>query len=399
MVTKKQIKIPKKNNNIVQKAPAIWWELFYLLPSFFIICYTIFMKSNKKFFLFLLVIVIVGAVFAVVQAKTKKKNIRSFSSSSKEQDSKIFQTQVDYQKGLDAQDKVPAINGLLTPESLVQRPFAVVIENHPAARPQSGLSQADIVYEALAEGGITRYLALFQTQQVQQIGPVRSARTYFNDWAQELSAVYVHVGGNSDALYYLKQGIPGVSNADQYVNNNYIYRVPPRLPPHNTYTSSSNLFAMAKNDRFSPTKSYINYLFKDDAPSIQPSVSKISIDFSAPHYAVQWVYDSKSNTYKRFLSGSASVDANGNKNIYAKSVIIQRVKNWPVQSDTLLAISMGTREGGVADIYQDGKVIHGTWKVVNGRTKYLDSQGAEIALDRGQIWIEVVPPDRSVTAQ
>src|SRR5581483_1401572 len=122
-------------------------------------------------------------------------------------------------------------------QSMAKRPFAVVVENHPDARPQSGLSQADVVYEALAEGGITRFLAIFQSQDVKSIGPVRSARTYFNDWAQEWGAVYAHVGGNSDALALIKAGIPGVSDADQFFNDPYFTRISSRRPPHNTYTS------------------------------------------------------------------------------------------------------------------------------------------------------------------
>ncbi|MDB4940352.1 MAG: hypothetical protein JWO40_777 [Candidatus Doudnabacteria bacterium] len=355
-------------------------------------------KPRKNLFIGIAALIIFVGIFAMVHAATKK-SIKTVSGSAAEQDSKIFQSQSDYQNSLANADKIPAINGVMTPSALVQRPFAVVIENLPAARPQSGLSQADIVYEALAEGGITRFLAVFQTQQVKSIGPIRSARTYFNDWAQELGAIFAHVGGNSDALYYLKQGIPGLSDADQFVNGAYMTRIPPRLPPHNTYSSTDKLFAMAKHDKFSATKTYSDYIFKDDAALAQPTASKININFSLPAYTVKWLYDSKTNTYKRYNAGVATIDAGNNKSVNAKDLIVQRVRNWPVKSDTLYAISMGTREGGDADVYMDGGVIHGTWKLVDGRTKYFDQTGNEIALNRGQIWIEIVPPANTVTAQ
>ncbi len=296
--------------------------------------------------------------------------------------------------------KAVALNGTKVEEAKVQRPFAVVIENHPDARPQSGLSEADLVYEALAEGGITRFLAIFQSQDVKSIGPVRSARTYFNDWAQEWGAVYVHVGGNIDALNLLDAGVAGISNADQYYNGDYFTRITTRPAPHNVYTSIDKLKALSASHSFSIAKSYTDYIFKDDAPAQTPDASKITIDFSMPSFMVQWVYDSSTNTYKRYIAGSAALD-NGNKQyIFAKNLIVQRVtaqESHP--GDPKLALLMGTHTGGEADVYQDGTVVHGTWKYLNGKTRYYDSSGKEIALNRGQIWIDVVPPDRTVSAK
>lgn len=300
-----------------------------------------------------------------------------------------------------------AINGTIVPIQKASRPFAVVVENHVDSRPQSGLSQADLVYEALAEGGITRFLAVYQTEDVTSIGPVRSARTYFNDWAQELKAVYVHVGGNSDALYYIKQGIAGVSDADQFFNDPYFLRIISRPMPHNTYTSTVRLQALAKARKFDLTPSYESYLFKDDQASVSSEVQNtISIDFSLPAFTVSWTYDSVSNSYVRYLAGKKAVDVGNNSEIKAKNVIIQRVANWPVESDTILAISMGTRDGGDAEFYLDGKKILGSWKYINGRTKFFKKTivlgreiNTEMEFNRGKMWIEIVPPDRAVTSE
>ena len=283
------------------------------------------------------------------------------------------------------------VNGVAVGE--VKRPFAVVVENHPDSRPQSGLSDADLVYEALAEGGITRFLAIYQTQDVASIGPVRSARTYFNDWASELAAVYAHVGGNSDALTELKSGVIGVSDADQFFNDPYYTRISSRRPPHNTYTSTEKLAALAEKRGFSMEKNYSDWKFKDDAPESLPSAQAIGIPFSTPQFATSYTYDPATNSYARSLAGKPAIDAGNNERIMAKNVIVQVVRNWPVQSDTPLAISMGTKEGGVARVYQDGKEILGTWKYVNGRTRYFDAAGREISLNRGVTWIAVIPPD------
>src|SRR5258708_23201857 len=202
----------------------------------------------------IVILLVIAAAFAIALAWKyhSVNNLRANPPSAVEQDNQILQSQQQYQQSL----KVAAINGEMVSPAQVQRPFVVVIENFLDSRPQSGLSQADIVYEALAEGGITRFLAVFQSQNAASIGPVRSARTYFNDWAQELGAIYAHVGGNSDALYYIKKGIPGVSDADQFFNDPYFKRISSRPLPLNTYTSSDKLLALSQQHGFGMQKNY-----------------------------------------------------------------------------------------------------------------------------------------------
>jgi len=176
-------------------------------------------KNKKKFIVG--AIACIALILIILLIHSTKAPVKSDSLNAQAQDSKILAAQEQYAQKLSDLQKVPAIDGELVQPGDIQRPFGVVIENFPDARPQSGLSQANIVYEALAEGGITRFFALFQTQKAPQIGPVRSARTYFNDWAEEWGVVYAHVGGNSDALAYLHAGISGVTDADQFYNDPY----------------------------------------------------------------------------------------------------------------------------------------------------------------------------------
>lgn len=294
----------------------------------------------------------------------------------------------------------PGVNGLQLPEKGVTRPIAVMVENHPDSRPQSGLSQADIVYETLAEGGITRFMAIYQTQKVDSIGPVRSARPYFVNWAKELGAVYAHVGGSDEALLMLRQGVTGVSDLDEFFNPAYLPRTNRRPAPHNTYSSTDKLLAFIRDYKLNAEKSYSDLLFKDEpAPETLPAVETIYIQFSTPLFGVKFVHDRDSNSYRRFNAGEIVVDAGNDAPVQPKTVIVQYLKNIPVPNDPRLIINMNTNEGGKAEVFLDGKRITGTWRVVSGRTKYFDTTGAEIPLNRGQIWISVVSPEFPVLVQ
>lgn len=294
----------------------------------------------------------------------------------------------------------PALNGLLVDPSIANsRPIAVMIENYPDARPQSGLSSADIVYEALAEGGITRFMAVYQTQEPYFIGPVRSARTYYADIANELGAVYAHVGGNSDVLANIRAGdYKNISNADQFFDGDYFDRITTRLAPHNVYTSISNLKKLISAHNFSNQASFVGLQFKDDSPVATTSASAITIDFSLPEYLVLWKYHSAQNNYLRYIAGKQDVDASGKKAITSKNIIVQFVQTHPVVSDTPLSIALDLTGGGKAEIFRDGQEINAIWKKSgDDRTRYYSDQNQEILFNRGQTWVELVPADRPVT--
>jgi hypothetical protein len=296
------------------------------------------------------------------------------------------------QEQKDEEQKTPGINGLPLVDLEFTRPIAVVIENSPEARPQSGLSKADIVYETLAEGGITRFLAIFQSQKPEQLGPVRSARSYFNSWASELGAIYAHVGGHHTALTELENGIKGVSDANEFFNGSYFYRINSRAAPHNTYTTIDRLQALAKAKKYKTEMSSKDWKFKDDSKG-EVTAKKLVIPFSKPIFQASYAYDSESNSYGRFIGGRMAVDAENNEQIKAKNVVVQVVRVWPMPGDDKLAILMDIEEGGNAFVYQDGSEIKGTWKVTGGRTRYYDESGKEIEFNRGQIWVEVIPQE------
>jgi len=265
------------------------------------------------------------------------------------------------------------------------RPYAVMIDNFPAARPQFGLSAASLVYEAPAEGGITRYLAVFAPDLApSEIGPIRSARSYFLGWAKDLGATYVHVGGSPEALDLAKN--LGSSNLDEFYNGSYFWRSADRSAPHNVLTSGDNLNKY-RIDKSESGSELIPWQFKDAATSTVATVSQINIKYSEG-YNVYWQYHQDSGDYYRYLDNSAHVDASG-KNITAKNIIVH-VTSFQVTDDKL-RLEMSTALAGQALLCQDGNCQMGNWKKNSpiARAKYYYKNGDEFIFNAGTTWIEV----------
>lgn len=229
------------------------------------------------------------------------------------------------------------------------RPLGVMIENSIDARPQSGLSGADAVYEAVAEGGITRFLSVFYCQDAGQVGPVRSARTYFIDFISEYGAnpLYTHVGGANqpgpaDALGQLNDyGWAGYNDLNQFsIGFPTFWRDYDRLPgvatEHTMYASVDKLWDYAKTSRKltnvdengnSWDAKFVQYKFTDDAASSQRPVSQsIHLEFwqsAGADYFVDWNYDPKTNLYKRNVGGKPHMDKDNNKQLMAKNVSLR----------------------------------------------------------------------------
>ena len=275
---------------------------------------------------------------------------------------------------------------MVKPEFEKLRPYAVMIDNFPAARPQSGLSAASLVYEATAEGGITRYLAFFAPDQApNEIGPVRSARPYFLNWAKELSATYVHVGGSPDALELAKN--LGKSDVNQFFKGAYFWRSNDRMAPHNVLTSADNLNKY-RSESGESGAGFSPWQFKDAATSTEGIVSRVNIKYSAG-YAVSWQYQSAANEYERNLDSAPHLDASGVK-ITAKNIIVQLV-SFKV-TDEKLRLELTNALSGKALLCQDGVCQMGLWKKNSAadRTKYYNKNGSEFVFNAGTTWVEVI---------
>lgn len=272
----------------------------------------------------------------------------------------------------------------------------IMIENSEWARPQSGLKDAGVVFEAIAEGGITRFAALYQESNPQLIGPVRSVRPYYVDWMAAFDPTIVHIGGSANALKEVRSG--NYKDADQFFNAAYFWRATDRYAPHNVYTS------FAKLDELNKAKGYTSSTFtgfarKADQPSKKLDAKTININISYNLFNVRYNYDPGCNCYERYLAGEKHMDRESG-HIKPKVVIAMKVPTHLGMEDGMRE-QMTTLGSGTAYVFQDGTVTIGTWnkKDKKDQIKFVNQAGDEITLDRGQTWISITAPEKSVTWQ
>ncbi len=326
------------------------------------------------------------------------------------------------------------INGMLYTEQEkaiweTRRPLAVMIENHADSRPQSGLSSADVVYESVVEGGITRFMGIFYcgvAAKSVNLAPVRSAREHFLGWVQEYDALYNHVGGaglcndptvdeRAKALCNIQKY--KIKDMDQFgISFPTCYRNYDRLDhevatEHTMVCVTDKLLSLAKQKGWTNVdaagvpwdKGFQPWKFKNDAKENERG-SATSISFSAwkgyeRDYGVKWDYDKVANVYKRTNGGAPHIDLETKQQLTAKVVAILFAKETgPVDTHGhLLYANLGSGEGIV---FQDGKAVKAVWKkeTRTARTKFYDaSTNKEIEFTRGQLWIEMLPTGTPVT--
>lgn len=265
---------------------------------------------------------------------------------------------------------------------------AIMIENSPDARPQSGLKQAGIVYEAIAEGGITRFLAVYQESKPQLIGPVRSVRMYYIDWAAPYNASIAHVGGSAAALAEVRSG--SYRDLDQFFHEGSYWRASDRYAPHNVYTSFAKLDALNASKNYTAS-TFTGFPRQDTKVPATLTAESIDIIISSTWYNTHYDYDATSNTYLRSVGGKPSNDREEGR--LAPNVVIAMKVNMASIFEDGWREDITTSGSGVADIFQNGTVIEATWRK-NSRTEqleFLDTTGKPIALNRGQTWIAAVP--------
>ena len=295
--------------------------------------------------------------------------------------------------------KASPLTGVEVDPAIADRPiYSVVIENHPNARPQSSLSEAGVVYEALAEGGITRFQAFFLDNQPKEIGPVRSLRTYFVDWALEFNAPVAHVGGNADALDLV--GPLKMKDMNQFVHSGSFYRTRDRFAPHNVYTTSERMSELMKRLGYDKPADFKPNARKKDEGTKTPLKPTINIDYSYNGYQVDYNYDSSCNCYLRNMAGAPHIERTTSQQIKVKNVVVQYM---PTSYGTTRigeqTVMMGTPGSGKAVVFRDGGAVEGTWTKTrnNERTKLLDAAGKEIPLNKGNTWFSIVPTTKTVS--
>ncbi len=302
------------------------------------------------------------------------------------------------------------LTGKLTDASLAQtRPMAVMINNIINAMPQAGIARADVVYEAPVEGDITRLMAIFEDYAgLEKLGPVRSCRDYYVDFALEFDAMYTHYGQavyaydllNSDMV----NNISGLQYQDQvgeltgYAGEDIFYRTDDRPAPHNAYTSYDRLQTAIERKGYSREfdDTYTgHFLFAPDgervsyadgtATYIQPSLYS-----NHPHFE----YNAESGRYWRFQYDGAQIDELTGEQLSYDNVIIQYCQVQPYDENGYLNIN--TNSGGDAILFTDGTYCNATWVKATdwGPAKYYDAQGNEIAINQGKTWVCIVQDTR-----
>ena len=283
----------------------------------------------------------------------------------------------------------PLTGEVVAEQSMTTKPVtAIMLENSPDARPQSGLKDAEVVYEAVAEGGITRFLALYQQRQPETIGPVRSLRMYYVDWLTPYNASVAHVGGSAAALKVVRGG--GYRDIDQFFNGSYYRRATDRYAPHNVYTSFSKL------NQLNTSKGYLSSDPKimergDDAKDPVQDATTVNLTISGPTYNSSYTYDATAKVYNRNQAGAPHLDREAGQ-IQAKVIVALRVTMQKVFEDGYRE-SITTTGTGEAMIFQNGNAIKATWHKDSreDQLRFTDAAGQPVKLARGTTWISAIP--------
>lgn len=289
----------------------------------------------------------------------------------------------------------------ITAFSGTDRPIAVMIDNHKSAMPQSGLNDAYIVYEMIVEGGETRLMALFKGKTLDKIGPIRSSRHYFLDYALENDAIYVHYGWSPQAQSDITK--LGVNNVNGLVESTSdFWRAKDKSAPHNAVSATKNILSIAEAKGYnlkSDKKSVLNYVAEDVNLESEQVANKFSIKYS-DYNTVSYTYDSEAKKYLRYSRKTKQIDWDTKEEVFAKNIIITFVKNTTLNDgenkgrQTL--DNIGTRDGYYIT---NGKAIKIKCekKSRKEQTVYKDMQGNEIKVNDGNTFIQICPIDAKVS--
>ncbi|WP_432664596.1 DUF3048 domain-containing protein [Wukongibacter baidiensis] len=294
---------------------------------------------------------------------------------------------------IDLENKVksPLTGMYIDKERLNDRPIAVMLDNYYKARPQAGLSEADIVYEILAEGNITRYLAIIYTNKPETIGPVRSARPYFLDKALEYDPLYVHVGGSEQAKSDIKSlkmaDIDGLSSG-----GDIFWRKKHKPIPNNMYTNYAAIMKQSKRRKYNKNGNFETLQFNEKDMEIEgKELNEIKIPYRDKKYSSGFKYNKEDGLYYRYVNNKPHLDETSKIHLTAKNVIVQYAGQRVI--DSVGRLEMNLIGSGKGLYITNGKAMEVSWKKPSRRelTRFYDSNGNEISLNPGITWFQVVP--------
>lgn len=284
------------------------------------------------------------------------------------------------------------LDGVLVPNGQESLPVrAVMIDNQIDARPWSGLSLAQLVIEAPVEGGITRLMAFYDASStVAMIGPVRSARPYFIDWAEAWQALYVHVGGSNEALEKIRTMGRSFVDLNEMTTSGFFWRSKTRLSPHATYTNSVML-ADAALRRGATSTTPITWRFQDTVTSTEVAVKRIVIPYGGS-YTIFWSYDPSTGRYTRMQGTRLQREAEGGM-IEASNIVVIKTEQQVLDSAGRLKVR--TVGSGEALLYRNGQKHEIRWRrSAHESMRFEGIDGTDVLLNRGVTWIQVITDDK-----
>ena len=283
-----------------------------------------------------------------------------------------------------------------------ERPIAVMIDNDVAAsRPQMGLESAYMVYEIIVEGGASRFMALFKEHTLDKVGPVRSSRHYFLDYALEHDAVYCHAGWSPQASRDISNlgvnninGIMGVDGRAFWRDNTY------DRSWHNLYSGVDKLYEMAASTKGYRTVTEVKHLgyHKQDTDLKSENIAQ-SIDIAySQFYRVSYEYDSEKKVYKRYVDGAYHMSQTG-ECLTAKNIILYKVRNYTLNDGENKGRQNIENIGSGTGYYiTNGKVVNINWSKPsrNAKTLYTLEDGTELILNPGNTFVQIVPSNMNI---
>lgn len=279
-----------------------------------------------------------------------------------------------------------------------EKSLAVIIENHTdARRQQAGLGEASLVFEAEAEGGITRFLAVFPYQNIEKVGPVRSARPYYVRWAEMFDSGLAHAGGSElglSAIYNSGRVLDldglALEGGLKYFTRDYLF-----YAPHNLFANLKELRELEEERGWD--KEVDEEVFKfgssldNQKPGEEPELADtIRIYYPFPQYYVRYEFDPELNVYNRFQAGEKHIDVNTGKQIAPSNVVVMITNYYPTDDEGRLY--MKTEGKGDMYLFRNGKVYSGIWKryTTGDVLKFYDTDDNEFLFEKGSTWISVV---------
>lgn len=280
------------------------------------------------------------------------------------------------------------------------RPIAVMIDNHKAALPQGGLNEAFIVYEIIVEGGESRLMALFKGAAPEKIGPVRSSRHYYLDYALENDAIYVHYGWSPQAQSDISSlGVNNINGINESTKD--FWRASGKSSPHDVATTIEKIKTIAERKGYRTTseqESLLHYVAEEFELQDGIDANKVYIPYSDSN-SVRYTYNPETKRYQRYSKGVELTDWSNGEPVTTKNIIIEFVQNSRLKDnenkDRQTLSNITTANGYYIT---NGKAIKITCEKTsrNSKTVYRDLNGNEIDINDGNTYIQICPIDANV---